>query len=330
MTTRTDAPSRTLPEVRDEEASSSKKTRIVVIVQLVVTLLAFAYLFHITDVAKLTRAFREEPVWSIPTATVLLLAVMFAGTLRWSLLLRAYGAQTPPSILYLFRLQLIGLFYNMMPGAVGGDVLRGVVSRRAFGPDGMSAGLAVVLIERVFGLLALMLLVAGVLLVHPITKLQLPAWVFALGFLASIGAVVAIAIGRWLAPHLPAVLARRASTLPALTRPAMFALAMVMSVINQSLVGLMGHAAVSPLAPDVALTDSLVLAPLSFVAVFVPITVAGAGARDGAMIALYGLVGVAKEKALSASLEILLVYFIVAAIGGMLSFVTPLRSVKAP
>src|ERR1700759_566422 len=161
------APSHALPEVPDAEASPSKKSRLVVL-QLVLTLLAFAYLFHITDVPKLTRAFREAPLWSIPTATGLLLTVMFAGTLRWSLLLRAYGAETPPSLAYLFRLQLIGLFYNMMPGAVGGDVLRGVVSRHAFGPDGMSAGLAVVLIERVFGLLALMLLVAGVLGLHPI------------------------------------------------------------------------------------------------------------------------------------------------------------------
>jgi uncharacterized membrane protein YbhN (UPF0104 family) len=221
---------------------------------------------------------------------------------------------------------LIGLFYNMMPGAVGGDVLRGVVSRHAFGPDGMSAGLAVVLIERVFGLLALLLLVAGVLLVHPIDALKLPAWVFALGFAASAGAVVAIAIGRRLAPHLPAILAQRAASLPELSRPAMFVLAMVMSVANQALVGLMGHVAVSPLAPRVAVADSLVLAPLSFVAVFIPITVAGAGARDSAMIKLYGLVGVPLENALSASLEILLVYFIVAAIGGMLSFITPVKA----
>jgi uncharacterized membrane protein YbhN (UPF0104 family) len=242
------------------------------------------------------------------------------------LLLNAYGAIRTPSIGYLFRLQLIGLFYNMMPGAVGGDVLRGVVSRHAFGPQGMSAGLAVVLVERIFGLIALMLLVVGVLSVHPIRMLHLSPWVFAVGLSASIGSVAAIALGRRLAPRLPPFLATRAAALPALTNVTTFAIALGMSVINQAMVGLMGHWTITALAPQVSVLDSLVLSPLAFAAIFFPLTVAGAGTRDAAMVALYGLVDVPKEGALSASLEILLAYGLVAALGGALSLITPLRS----
>jgi uncharacterized membrane protein YbhN (UPF0104 family) len=294
--------------------------------QVVLTLLAFGYLLHRSNLQALSRAFSRAPLWSVPCAVCVLLGVMFAGTLRWRLLLSAYGARAALPLSYLFRLQLIGLFYNMMPGAVGGDVLRGIVSRRAFGAQGVSAGLAVVLVERVFGLIALMLLVVTVLALHPIHGLQLSPWVFVIGLLGSLATLAAIALGRRLAPRLPGPLAVRAAALPALLNVSAFAIALGMSVVNQTLVGVMGHVTVWPLAPQVGLLDSLVLSPLAFAAIFFPLTVAGAGTRDAAMVALYGLLGVPEETALSASLEVLMAYVVVAALGGLLSLVTPLRA----
>jgi uncharacterized membrane protein YbhN (UPF0104 family) len=98
-----------------------------------------------------------------------------------------------------------------------------------------------------------------------------------------------------------------------------------MSILNQTLVGIMGHLTIWPLARQVGLLDSLVLSPLAFAAIFFPLTVAGAGTRDAAMVALYGLVDVPRENVLSASLEILLAYGLVAGLGAALSLVTPLR-----
>jgi len=307
-----------------EPTSPAKKSRWM-LVQLALTLAAFAYLLHIANLPALGRTFREAPLWSIPSATLMLLCVMFAGTLRWNLLMAAYGARSIPNIAYLFRLQLIGLFYNMMPGAVGGDVLRGLVCRHAFGPNGTSAGLTVVLVERVFGLIGLMLLVVTVLSFHPISGLHLSPWVFVAGLVGSVVCLTGIALGRRIAPYLPAALARRAAELPELSRPSAFVLGLGMSIINQVGVGIMGHLVISPLAQSVGLLDSLVLSPLAFAAIFFPLTVAGAGTRDAAMVALYGLLSVSQEVALSASLEILLAYMIVAAVGGVLSMFTSLR-----
>lgn len=307
-----------------EATGPKKRPRVLLFVQVILTLGAFGYLFHITDIQALAEKFKAAPLWTMPAAMLALTCVMFAGTLRWSFLMKSYGATRTPRVGYLFRLQLIGLFYNMMPGAVGGDLLRGVVSRHAFGPQGISAGLTVVVVERVFGLLALMLLVISVLAFHPVRGLQLAPWMFMLGLLASIGALVGIAVARRLAPHLPAFLAKRAAELPELARPSMFVVALLMSLTNQALVGLMGHLTVWPLAPQVGLLDSMVFSPLAFAAVFVPLTVAGAGTRDSMMIALYGLIGVSKDLALLASLEILAAYLLMAAIGGGLSLVTPL------
>ena len=324
----------TQPSVTDvspqrEQRAANKKSRLL-IVQVVLTLAAFGFLFYKADIPQLARAFKEAPWWSVPGATLMLLAVMFAGTLRWHLLMASYGARSIPPLTYLFRLQLIGLFYNMMPGAVGGDVLRGVVSRHAFGPQGMGAGLTVVLVERVFGLLALMLLVVSVLAFHPVRGLALSPWVFVLGLIGSVGCLLGIALGRRIAPHLPSFLAKPASSLPELNAPFAFVLALGMSIVNQTFVGLMGHTAIGPLAAQVGALDSLVLSPLAFAAIFFPLTVAGAGTRDAAMVALYGLLGVPQETALLASLEILVAYILVAALGGGLSLITPLRETAQP
>jgi uncharacterized membrane protein YbhN (UPF0104 family) len=299
-------------------------------IQIGLTVAAFAYLVHISDVNALMLAFRNAPWWGVPAAVLTLLAVIFAGAVRWSFLLAAYGARSRPRLLRLFRLQLVGLFYNLMPGAVGGDVIRGVVSRDAFG-DKVSAGLAVVLVERVLGLIALMLLVVSVLAVHPITGLHLSGWVFVLGAFGSIAALAAIALGRRIAARVPRVLGAQLEQLPSLSNWVAFGMALAVSILNQALVGVMGQLAIQPLAPGVHLLDSLALAPLAFAAIFFPLTVAGAGTRDAAMVALYGMLGVPRSIALAASLQILLAYVVVSALGGVLGMLSPLEaSVRPP
>lgn len=331
MTPSSEATDHTLspPDLAGTKPSASKKSRLMLL-QLVLTSVAFGYLYVTSDIPKLTGAFHEAPLWSVPCCTLALLGVVFAGTVRWQLLLRAYGARTLPNLGYLFRLQLIGLFYNMMPGAVGGDLLRGWISRRAFGAQGASAGITVVLVERVFGLIGLMLLVLGLLIVHPIPGLYAPPWMLSAGLAGGVAALFAIALGRRLAPRLPALLAARAAELPELSNVPAFGLALIVSIVNQSLVGVMGHIAVGPLAPkQVRLLDSLVLSPIAFAVIFFPFAVAGAGTRDVAMRELYGKLGVAPELALTASLEILVAYVLVAAIGGVLSVVTSLDAADA-
>jgi uncharacterized membrane protein YbhN (UPF0104 family) len=315
----------------DSPAAASRKPRVsrLMLLQIVLTLAAFAYLVHISDMDALLSSFKSAPLWGVPAQVLTLLAVMMAGAIRWRFLLSAYGARNKPPLMRLFKLQLVGLFYNLMPGAVGGDVIRGVVSRDAFG-DRLSAGLAVVLVERVMGLIGLMFLVVGVLALHPIRGLELSPWVLVLGVIGCSGALAGIALARRVADKLPGVIGTQLQNLPALSNLPAFGLAMIVSIANQGLVGVMGHLAIAPLAPNVELLDSLALAPLAFAAIFFPLTVAGAGTRDAAMVALYGMLDVPKAQALTASLQILLSYVIVSAIGGVLGMVEPLTASVRP
>jgi uncharacterized membrane protein YbhN (UPF0104 family) len=314
----------------DNDAKRNARKRLVRVVQIVVTIAVFTYLFATTDIPRVAQAFRQAPLYCVPGAIAAMLVLLGAAAVRWRLLFAAYGAAHPPPLGHLYKLQTIGLFYNLLPGAIGGDVVRGVVSRDAFGERGLSAGLAIVLVERVLGLIGLILLVLLVLALHPIPALHMPRVFLWLGLAAGFAAIAGLAVGRRLAPYLPGKLRELAANLPELTNPAMFIAAAISSVGNQAIVGVIGHITVGPLAPQVHLLDSLVLAPISFAAVFFPFTVAGAGTRDLAMIALYGLLGVPQSMALLASIEILIAYLAVAALGGVLANAGPLAPGSQP
>lgn len=75
---------------------------------------------------------------------------------RWYVLLKSQGFQH--SVKQTFQLSLIGLFFNfMVPGGVGGDVVKG-----AYLVSGQSSGrlkpLLTILLDRIFGLYALILM----------------------------------------------------------------------------------------------------------------------------------------------------------------------------
>jgi uncharacterized membrane protein YbhN (UPF0104 family) len=297
-----------------------------IVLQVLATIAVFGFLLSHVDTAGLVDALGRSPAWSVPAAVLTMLCLMGISALRWAWLIRAYGSTRVPPLAQLFHLQLVGIFYNMLPGAVGGDVVRGIVSRGAFGERGALTGVAVVFVERVVGLIGLVLVVTGLLLLRPMPALEglIDRRVLWLGLLAASAAIGAVAVGRRLSTLLPARIGTLLAALPELARPLAFAIAVAFSVANQLLVGVVAHAAIGPLAPSVGMLDSLVMAPIAFAAVFFPLTVAGAGTRDAAMVLLYGTLGVARETALGASLVVLLTYLVVAAIGGASTLAVPL------
>ena len=61
------------------------------------------------------------------------------------------------------------------------------------------------------------------------------------------------------------------------------------------------------------------------IASYFPLTVAGAGAREAALVAVYRLVGVPEEKSLAAALAFFGCSLFVAATGGILNLWKPLK-----
>jgi uncharacterized membrane protein YbhN (UPF0104 family) len=218
----------------------------------------------------------------------------------------------------LVRLYFIAFFYNnYLPGAVAGDVGRGVVTRDAFESEGATASLAVVLVERALGLFALFALLAvGLAMSSGLPTGSLWLWT-AIGSAGACAVVALIPVGKRLAPHLPGPLGRLAAKLPALVDGRAFAAAIALSVVTQLFVAAAGWALLAALAP-IGLGDSLLVVPLAAATAFLPITVGGAGAREAVYVALCGrLFQLPEAEALAASLGLWLAHLIVAGLGGL-------------
>jgi len=298
------------------------RKRLIVALQLLATVAVFASLLRWVNPGVLADNLKRAPWWSLPAGLASMTLTLWIAAVRWNTLLIAYGATTRPKVFRLFQLHVIGMLYNMLPGSVGGDVLRGIVTRSAFTYGGAVAGLAIVLVERVVGLCGLILLACTLLVVRPIAGIQV-TWPLAMfGLLACGGAMAAVALGHRLAPLLPEKLAKLARAMPPIVRPSALAVAVLWSVVSQAAVGTTAHAFVSGLAPHVSLLDSFTLAPMAFAATYFPLTVGGAGTRDAAMVALYGAVGVDEGDALAASVQVLMAYVVYAGIGGLVSFMS--------
>src|SRR5688572_30214715 len=125
------------------------------------TAAGLAWIALTVDIGEAKAAIARIPLSAFALATVLVAANVVAGALRWRVLMRAYGATAIPGIGRLVYLYFVAFFYNnYLPGAVAGDVGRGVVTHEAFEDKGATGAIAVVFVERVQGLFALFALLA--------------------------------------------------------------------------------------------------------------------------------------------------------------------------
>lgn len=287
--------------------------------RIAITLGAFLYLSQLVPFSQLAAAARDIPLPVVVLAVTLTILNTGVATIRWKYLFHAYGAQTVPPTLGLWRLYLVGVFYStFLPGGVGGDVVRGIASRQAFGTNNLAGPLAVVLVDRVLGLSGLLLLTATAFSLAPIPGVRGVFLWSALGLSAAAGSIAVVALGRRLTRHLPSPVQRLTRDLPAIARPRYLSLALLLSLATQSLVALTGHvllASISAITPS----QSIVIVPIANAAMYVPLTVAGAGAREAAFVSLSTSVGVPEASALAASLAMLLCQLVTAGLGGLLN-----------
>jgi uncharacterized membrane protein YbhN (UPF0104 family) len=284
-----------------------------------VTLAAVAYLASRVEPRDVMNAFQRLSLGAALAAISVVLFGLACGMVRWRFLLQAYGAIDIPTWPRLAHLYLVGHFYNTYaPGGVGGDVIRGVAGRKAFGDlDWASA-------ERVIGVSALLVLAASAYLIQPIPGIENVGFWAALGLAAAGAALIGISVAPKLAPYLPETLGKPLRALPRLYSIWPFLVAIFLSLIIHSCNILAGHAIIHSLEPSVTLGESAVLMPLIGASAFFPFTVGGAGVREAAFAALYGTVGVPEATAYAASLGFWGTQLLSAGVGGVINLVVPL------
>lgn len=288
------------------------------------TAAGIGYIATLIDVDDVRTAFGRISIGAWLAAIGLVGLNVVIGAARWRAVLAAYAALTRPDLWRATQLYFISFFYNnYLPGAVAGDVVRGVVTRDVFGERGATAGLAVVLVERALGLFGVFLLLALGLFAAGESLDTGSLWVWsALGIAGSFALVLALPFARRLARLVPSKLRGILERVPELESRSQFVLAAVQSVLTQVCIAVAGFVLLREVEPSVDFGAALLIVPLAAATTFLPITVGGAGAREAVYVTLgASLFHMARADALAASLALWLAHLINGAIGGVVQLI---------
>jgi uncharacterized membrane protein YbhN (UPF0104 family) len=275
------------------------------LMQLCFSLLFLVAAFRNIDVAEVGEQFGRLTAFSVFAAFIFITLSTVVAAMRWRMLALSTGGNAPP--MFFVASFYRGAFVNQgLPTTLGGDVLRVVELGNKLGSKRYA--FSCVLFDRVMGLSGLLIIN---ILILPLTWILLPAPVaIAVAGISACG-LMAVAIGLMLPWRR---IAQQHSILHTITelvtfgrtaiaRPSRFLLQCLLSVIAHVCIILATVILGKQLGIDAAFWKYLVILPLVNIAALLPLSLAGWGMREGAMVALFGLVGVAAPPVLAASLS---------------------------
>jgi uncharacterized membrane protein YbhN (UPF0104 family) len=305
--------------------STAKRARLLSSLRWLVPIALLALLLRLVPLDQVIASARLIPASALVEAVAVIVIATVLATLRWRILFAGCGLPAKPRFLELLRTYWIGTFYNAyVPGGVGGDVLRGFATRRMVGPGGLPTALAIVLLERVLGLVGMLLLLSSALLLFPLEITPAMAVGGAVCALLAAAAVFVIARGLPIARYLPARFASLSSSLPRVTSKPLLSAALGLSVVTQLSGVVVGHLLISSITPKVRWSDSLFILPLANASQYFPFALGGAGVRDASFVVLYGAIGVSNAHALAASMTFAAIQYALSATGGLLHAIRPI------
>lgn len=282
------------------------------------------YLLHNIDLGSAWNRMLEADPVNLVMAVLVICVQVLISVFRWRVVMVAIEAVLP--FWQALRIYLIGLFFNqVLPSSVGGDAVRIY--------KGFRAGLALkasvhgVMLERVTTVLSLLILVTGT---APFFQGHLDQtdtnWMqtFSVIMLAAGvgGTTLLMFLDRIPQKFRSWGFVRALSELAADTRR------IFLSPIHapQALAwGVLGHIAIAggvffiaqSIDLDISILDCMVLMPLVMLVTTLPISIAGWGVRESAMVAAFALVGVQADDALVLSILFGLISVLFAIPGGI-------------
>ncbi len=173
-----------------------KKT-LITLLQILITCALLWWIFH--DPAKrhqmLEALGKADPLWLIPGFFCFGL-VLVCSAFRWQLLMRVQGIHL--AWFRVWQLVMIGMFYNLfLPGGTGGDLIKVFYAIKE-APKSKSAVLLSIVVDRITGLFALIIVSLGVFFVFKNTLMASPlvrAFSLAVGIIfGCVAALILMAI----------------------------------------------------------------------------------------------------------------------------------------
>jgi uncharacterized membrane protein YbhN (UPF0104 family) len=286
--------------------TETSKSRLLAAVKIAVSVGLLYLLARGTDLTAVWETVRELPLWAAALAWAILVVQTAIIGLRWWLVMGAIGS--PAGLGRTIGLTFVGVFFNqVLPTSFGGDAVRIWRVYR----DGARYQTAIngVLLERASGVAGLVVLVAlGVAYMGPRidnSAVQygllavLPLTLFGVAVLATLDRLPN-AWRRWRPLQDLVELAgdgrRVFFDLPA------GSLLFALSLISHTLAAASIFALARGLGLELALVDSLALVPAVILITLIPLSFAGWGIREGAMVAMLAFAGVSTDAALAVSI----------------------------
>ena len=265
-----------------------------------------AFLVSQMDLAAVRGSFVAVTPFSVIACTGLLFAQMFLLTLRWTILMRAAGADIGYWVA--LRILFAAMFFTQaLPGSIGGDAVRIYMVHRHGLPLGQAS--STVLLDRTAGLTSLIVMMA---LFGHIVFARLPGdrgpWLQ----LFPIALLIVIWAGFWLLPRIARLLAvyrwgaRLANPLGLISQLArdkrlavpVFAISFSIHASTALAVWILA----GDLAPGITYLTVLAFLPPAILLMVLPITIAGWGVREGVLVTLFTLTGYGGAEGLIVSL----------------------------
>jgi uncharacterized membrane protein YbhN (UPF0104 family) len=285
--------------------------------QVGVTLFALYWVFRKpADRASMLADLRAaDPRWLLLSLVASAFSPLSAAY-RWGLLLRVQGIWL--SWKRVAQLYMIGSFFNLfLLGSTGGDAVKLVYLLRQVEPKKRAGGVMAVGIDRVIGLMALIILATVFVILRYHWLTQTPA---AAGLLATFALIIgsgalgivaaAAVVGLRLADKLPAAMPGRTKILEGAAAVQAYARSWP-TVIRCVFISMGGHAsffctyycAARGLHAVISFWDMAVILPIVNTIIALPISVSGVGVRENLYVHLLGdLCGISKPLATSISI----------------------------
>ncbi len=302
------------------------RTAISLLVKLAVSGLLLYFALDLVNISTVrARLGQVDPVWIALELVVLTLQVGIFGV-RWRMITVHCGANL--SLKQALRLSMIAAFFNQtLPSSVGGDAARiWFVGKQA----GWRIATYSVFLDRVIGVFALSLVVVAclpwtfALVKSPVGRIAL--LVIGLGGVA--GGVVFAALGwdglkimqRWSPTRHLAAAAR--VTLDIVRTPRSLVSILALSILLHLFSAAAAWCAARSIGADVSLLYCLFLVlPVMLISV-VPISIAGWGVRESAMVVAFSYAGLPESDGLLVSLLLGAGFLVLGVAGGLVWVLT--------
>ena len=293
--------------------------------KVVVSALLIGYLLDANDLSAIGRHLSSIPSGSMLLALLVLSVSVILVSLRWMFILRGIGTYLTlgPAL----HIVLIGMFFNqVLPSTVGGDAVR--TWRLYKAGVAFGASFRSVVLDRLAALVGLVLLVAlGLPFVSSITTDAAAFWsLTAIVVSAGGGMVLLLSLDKLPLPWLRQGPLRVLDDLAVDARRLFFTPIPAGSSLGLSIIIHVGSAMTVLILAlgmkiEISALDCAILVPPVILVSVLPISMAGWGVREGAMITALDFAGVSSTDALALSLIFGLVVLVTGLPGGVLWFI---------